>query len=90
MLLLFLAAAVRHTSGYSWANNNVNYFNEYHEGKEIGYWFTVCSIVGGSVGVFGGGFLSDLLVRKMGLHSRLWLLGAFTVGTNLLISLEKF
>ena len=29
-------AAVRHTAGYSWANNNANYFLTFHEGKEIG------------------------------------------------------
>ena len=33
---LLILAAVRHTAGYSWANNNFNYFNTYHEGKEIG------------------------------------------------------
>jgi len=79
MLFLFIAAAVRHTAGYSWAHNNVSYFNQYHEGKEIGYWFTICAIAGGSVGVFLGGYISDLVVTRLGLHSRLWLLGICTV-----------
>jgi len=79
MLLLFVAAAVRHTAGYSWAHNNVSYFSHYHEGKEIGYWFMICAIAGGSVGVFIGGYISDLVVTRLGLHSRLWLLGACTV-----------
>jgi len=79
MLLLFLAAAVRHTAGYTWAHNNVSYFSHYHEGKEIGYWFMICAIVGGSVGVFIGGYISDLVVTRLGLYSRLWLLGACTV-----------
>jgi hypothetical protein len=30
------SAAVRHTAGYSWANNNANYFKNYHPDKEIG------------------------------------------------------
>lgn len=79
MLLLFLAASVRHTAGYAWAQNNVSYFGQYHEGKEIGYWFTICAIAGGSVGVVGGGWLSDLVVSRLGLHSRLWLLALATL-----------
>jgi len=79
MILLFLAASVRHTAGYSWAHNNVPYFSNYHQGKEIGYWLTVCTIGGGSVGVVGGGYLSDLAVTKLGLHSRLWLLSICTL-----------
>lgn len=79
MLLLFLAAAVRHTAGYTWAHNNVSYFSQYHEGREIGYWFMICAIAGGSVGVFIGGYISDLVVTRLGLHSRLWLLGVCTV-----------
>jgi len=54
MILLFLAAAFRHTAGYSWAHNNVSYFSQYHQGREIGYWFMICAIAGGSVGVFVG------------------------------------
>merc|ERR1719228_566272 len=79
MVLLFIAAAVRHTGGYSWAHNNVSYFSHYHMGKEIGYWFMICAIVGGTVGVFIGGYISDLVVTRLGLHSRLWLLGTCTV-----------
>jgi len=79
MLLLFVAAAVRHTAGYTWAHNNVSYFNHYHQGREIGYWFMICAIAGGSVGVFVGGYISDLIVARLGLYSRLWLLGVCTV-----------
>ena len=35
--------------------------------------------VGGSFGVFFGGFFSDRIVAKLGLHSRLWVLSAFTL-----------
>jgi len=79
MILLFLAAAFRHTAGYSWAHNNVSYFSQYHQGREIGYWFMICAIAGGSVGVFVGGYISDLIVTRLGLYSRLWLLGVCTV-----------
>ena len=35
--------------------------------------------VGGSFGVFFGGFFSDRIVTRLGLHSRLWVLSAFTM-----------
>merc|ERR1711915_410530 len=79
MICLLLSAAVRMASGLSWANNNRNYFDQYHEGEEIGIWFMLCSIIGGGCGVLMGGTLSDLLVKKMGLKSRLWLLGGFHI-----------
>jgi len=79
MIALLLSAAVRMASGLSWANNNKNYFDQYHEGEEIGIWFMLCSIIGGGCGVLMGGTLSDLLVKKMGIRSRLWLLGAFHI-----------
>ena len=59
MLLLFLAAAVRHTAGYAWAHNNVSYFSHYHPAADIGYWFIICAIVGGCVGVFAGTHLFE-------------------------------
>ena len=31
-----ILASVRQMAGYSWANNNVNFFNTYHPDKEIG------------------------------------------------------
>merc|ERR1712032_1327712 len=59
MLLLLSAAIFRHMAGLSWANNNVNFFNEYHPDYEIGYWLFACSIAGGSVGVIAGGLVTD-------------------------------
>ena len=44
-----------------------------------GLWLALCSIFGGTFGVFAGGWLSDQLVKKWGLHSRLWLLSVTTV-----------
>ena len=67
------------SAGYAWAHNNVSYFQHYHEGKEIGYWFILTAILGGCVGVFAGGYISDLVVTRLGVHSRLWLLGACTL-----------
>merc|ERR1711963_1321549 len=79
MMMLFLAASIRHTAGYSWAHNSVSYFHHYHADKQIGSWFMVTAIVGGCIGVFSGGYISDLVVTRLGVHSRLWLLGAATI-----------
>ena len=78
MILLLVSASVRQLAGLSWAQNNVNYFEEYYPDKDIDYyWLTVCSIVGGSFGVVSGGFITDVLQKKFGLHSRLWVQSAF-------------
>ena len=79
MIGLFVAASTRHMAGYAWAHNSVSYFHDYHSGKEIGVWFMITAITGGCLGVFSGGYLSDLLVTRLGVHSRLWLLGVATV-----------
>lgn len=73
MLLLLLAAAVRHTGGYAWAYNTRPYFQSYHPtfDSDLGYWLLGCSIGGGSFGVFFGGFLSDRLVCQIFLFSLL-------------------
>lgn len=75
MVLLFVAAAVRHTGGYTWSYNTQNFFNEYYPEQNPGIYLAMCSIIGGSFGVFAGGFISDLAVRKLGLYSRLWIQG---------------
>ena len=79
IMLLFLAASTRHTAGFTWLRNNVAYFNHYHPSIDIGYWSIISAIIGGCVGVFSGGFISDLLVSSYGVHSRLWILGAATI-----------
>ena len=79
MLLLFAAASVRHTGGYAWVYNTQNYFNEYYPNYNASMWLTTTAIIGGSFGVFFGGWLSDHLVKRFGLHSRLWLLSITTV-----------
>ena len=70
---------MHHSGGYAWSYNTQNYLNEYYKDYNPGLWLAVCSIFGGSFGVFVGGWLSDQLVKKWGLHSRLWLLSFTTV-----------
>jgi len=79
LMVLLVAAMARHTAGYSWAYNTRLYFQSYHPDFELGYWILLASCVGGSFGVFAGGFFSDRLVSKLGLNSRLWLLSGCTL-----------
>ena len=58
------------TGGLSWALYPQQYLDEYYPKYNPGLWLTMCSICGGSFGVFAGGFLSDIAVKKMGMHSR--------------------
>ena len=55
LILLVVSASLRQIAGLAWANNNVNYFNQYYQDVTVDfYWLTVCSICGGAVGVVSG------------------------------------
>ena len=88
--MLLLAAMARHTAGYAWAYNTRLYFQNYHPDFDIGYWILTASCVGGSFGVFAGGFFSDRLVARLGLPSRLWLLSGCTILAAPLAALTLF
>ncbi len=88
MLLLFLAAAVRHTGGYALSYNTQLYIEEYYPEVNPGLWLAMDSIIGGSFGVFFGGWFSDVAVKKFGLYSRLWILAAFLVRKNYVLVLN--
>jgi len=78
LILLVISASVRQIAGLAWANNNVNYFTEYYPDKDIAYyWLTVCSVFAGGFGVVSGGWITDRLQKRFGLHSRLWVQSAF-------------
>jgi len=79
MLILLLAACARHTAGLTWAFNTRTFFQEFYPDFDIGIWILCSSVLGGSFGVFAGGFFSDRLVKYLGLPSRLWLLSACTI-----------
>ncbi|XP_042205827.1 protein spinster homolog 1-like [Homarus americanus] len=76
VLVLALAACIRHTAGFSWAYNTQLYFLTYYPNFNIGLWVMCASIVGGSLGVAVGGFVSDRLVKKLGVKARLYVLAA--------------
>ena len=50
------------------------FFNEHYPDFNPGLWLTLCTILGGTLGLLFGGYLSDMAVRSLGLHSRLWIL----------------
>jgi len=79
MVLLMLSAFARHTAGLTWAYNTRNYFQHYHPDFDITLWILCASVVGGSFGVFAGGYFSDRMVKYFGLASRLWFLSACTL-----------
>jgi hypothetical protein len=66
-------------AGFSYAYNarlyNLTYFPDF----DVGTWLSLVSIFGGSFGVVLGGVISDAIVVRIGVHARLWLLGAFMV-----------
>jgi len=80
-MALLVAATVRQTGGFCWAYNTRLYFGKYYPefDDELGWWIFADSLVGGSFGVFFGGFFSDRIVGKLGLHSRLWVLSVCTI-----------
>ncbi|XP_018026800.1 protein spinster homolog 2 [Hyalella azteca] len=75
-IFLCLAASIRHTGGFTWAYNTQLYFQTYYPHFNVGAWVSWVSIVGGTVGVAVGGFVSDRLVKKLGVKARLYVLAA--------------
>ena len=62
MMLMFLAAASRHSAGFTWAYNCRLYFLTYYpQLHDVGSYFSVSAIVGGATGVIIGGRVADRL-----------------------------
>ncbi|XP_036382019.1 probable L-galactonate transporter [Megalops cyprinoides] len=74
LLLLCLAGSVRNAGGYVWAYNVQNYFSLYFPRVDVGRWLSWIPLVGGSLGVLFGGFVSDRVVKRRGLTARVWVL----------------
>ena len=65
MLLMFLAAACRHSAGFTWAYNSRLYFLSYYPYSDVGTFFSISAIVGGSLGVIAGGNLTDRMTYNL-------------------------
>ncbi|XP_061169687.1 MFS-type efflux pump MSMEG_3705-like [Saccostrea echinata] len=76
LILICLAGSIRNASGYVFAYNTQPYFTSINRSpEEIGKYLSWVPLVGGSVSVLLGGFISDRLVRRLGLYSRILVIG---------------
>ncbi|CAL8071526.1 unnamed protein product [Orchesella dallaii] len=87
ILILGLAACIRHSAGFCWGYNSALYFQTYYPDYDAGWWLTGISIGGGAIGSVCGGYLSDRLVNRLGISARALVLAGsqlisvpFTVG----------
>ncbi|CAB3363453.1 Hypothetical predicted protein [Cloeon dipterum] len=71
MVLLCLAASIRHMGGLCFAYNCDLYYQTYFPEVDLGWWLFAVTICIGSIGVVAGGVLSDKIVATMGVKSRL-------------------
>ncbi|XP_015121157.1 uncharacterized protein LOC107043949 [Diachasma alloeum] len=70
MILLCLAASIRHCGGMCFAYNCDLYYRDYFPDYDLSWWLFAVTIVVGSIGVVVGGVISDKFVAKMGIRSR--------------------
>ncbi|XP_015608750.1 uncharacterized protein LOC107274277 [Cephus cinctus] len=70
IVLLCLAASIRHCGGMCFAYNCDLYYRDYFPDYDLGWWLFAVTIVVGSIGVVVGGVVSDKFVAKMGIRSR--------------------
>lgn len=70
VMLLMLAASIRHCGGMTFAYNADLYYNIYFPDVDLGWWLFAVTIGIGSIGVVIGGVVSDKFVAKMGVRSR--------------------
>ncbi|KPJ01133.1 PREDICTED: uncharacterized protein LOC106117752 [Papilio xuthus] len=74
VLLLCLAASIRHCGGMCFAYNADLYYRDYFPDVDLGWWLFAVTVGIGSVGVVVGGVVSDKFVARMGVRSRVLVL----------------
>ena len=67
-----------YAGGLSWSFNTALYIQDQYDDYD-GLFLALDSIIGGSFGVFFGGWFSDWAVKRFGMHSRLWILSVCIV-----------
>ncbi|XP_014480060.1 PREDICTED: D-xylose-proton symporter [Dinoponera quadriceps] len=70
IILLCLAASIRHCGGMCFAYNCDLYYRDYFPDYDLGWWLFAVTIVIGGIGIVVGGIVSDKFVAKMGIKSR--------------------
>lgn len=74
VVMLMIAASIRHCGGMTFAYNADLYYNSYFPNVDLGWWLFAVTIGIGSIGVVVGGIVSDKIVKKMGVRSRVLVL----------------
>ncbi|XP_071948158.1 protein spinster homolog 1-like [Antedon mediterranea] len=88
LIMICIAGSIRNGAGYVWGYNTQLFFNTYYPDINTGNWFSWIPLVGGSLGVAFGGFISDRFVKRRGPSARVLILIAslliaapFAIGT---------
>jgi hypothetical protein len=72
LLLLCIGAGLRQGGGLVWAYNAKAFFRRMHcDEIGVGIYLSWVPVVGGSIGVFVGGWISDILVHRWGMKARI-------------------
>ncbi|GBP17641.1 Protein spinster homolog 2 [Eumeta japonica] len=74
IVLLCIAASIRHCGGMCFAYNADLYYRDYFPDVDLGWWLFAVTVGIGSVGVVAGGIISDKFVDKLGIRSRVLVL----------------
>ncbi|CAG4934135.1 unnamed protein product [Colias eurytheme] len=74
IILLCLAASIRHCGGMCFAYNADLYYRDYFPDVDLGWWLFAVTVGIGSIGVVVGGVVSDKFVSRMGVRSRVLVL----------------
>lgn len=73
--LLCLAGSIRNAAGYVWAYNTQPYYESIGQSSiDIAKYMSWIPLVGGSIGVVLGGFISDRIVKNQPAYKRIWVL----------------
>ncbi|XP_050540464.1 protein spinster homolog 1 [Daktulosphaira vitifoliae] len=70
ILILCIAASIRHTGGFCFAYNADLFYRDIFPGYDMGWSLFVVTFLVGSIGVVVGGITSDSIVVKYGMRSR--------------------
>jgi len=82
ILLLCLAASIRHCGGICFAYNCDLFYNTYYPGSDLGWPLFIVTVIVGSIGVMLGGIISDKFVELMGVRGRLLVLAISQVSRD--------
>ena len=76
LLLLCIAGGIRNAGGYVWAYNTELFYEKEKDlsKAEIAAFMSWIPLVGGSLGAFLGGVVSDLIIKGRGPYHRIWVL----------------